>query len=611
MQNTIEAEGPAPKRCAIYTRKSLEPPLGQEVTSLESQRAICSSYIMSQQHKGWFELARSYEDLGRSGANLDRPALRELVADIERGLVDIVVVYKLDRISRTLLDFVRLIDFFDRYRVAFVAITQNFDTSDSLGRLIRNVLLTFAQFEREIASDRMRDKKMVMKQRGLWTGGDAPIGYDLRCGKLIANSLEAPAIRRAFEVYVETKRLSAVHKTLVAEAYRRKLWKTKSGTLKGGSPISLSSLHYVLHNPVYIGDVTYKREQHRGIHQPIVDRSLWECAQAVLKERQQFKPRQPTHILTGVLYDSQGRRMHARGYPRRGAKGSEFVRYYASAVEKWALSQKVRPARAQADQLERLVLESIKELLADRVRLRPILMQASIFGSVLDALCDSAPASAIRLGKLRIRQLSGAAKALLSRVEIAPDCVRLVLRAFALAKFIGWDGVGNFALTDLELDRATQMHVLVIPVSVSRQRKISWLPLRRRAKDCSSPDSRLVRLMQEARSAQSLVFGNRDHSVSDLARMAGRRVGSFSRLVRLNYLAPDIVAAILDGTQPADLTRRRLIECDLPIDWALQRRLLGFPPSDELPAARSVARLGGRTADVRSGFQSSRGPGGS
>jgi DNA invertase Pin-like site-specific DNA recombinase len=200
-------------RCAIYTRKSFQPPLGQEITSLESQRAICSSYILSQQHKGWIELTKHYEDSGRSGASLDRPALRELMSDIENGLIEIVVVYKLDRISRTLLDFVRLMDFFERYGVVFVAITQNFDTSDSMGRLVRNVLLTFAQFEREIASDRMRDKRMVMKQNGLWTGGDAPLGYDLRRGRLFPNDLEAPAVRCIFETYVATKRVSAVHKT--------------------------------------------------------------------------------------------------------------------------------------------------------------------------------------------------------------------------------------------------------------------------------------------------------------------------------------------------------------------------------------------------------------
>ncbi|HKX91183.1 MAG TPA: recombinase family protein [Sphingomicrobium sp.] len=199
-------------------------------------------------------------DSGRSGASLDRPALRELIFDIENGLVEILVVYKLDRISRTLLNFVRLMDFFERYGVIFVAITQNFDTSDSMGRLIRNVLLTFAQFEREIASDRMRDKRMVMKQNGLWVGGDAPLGYDLRRGKLLPNGLEIPAVRCIFETYVATKRVSQVHKELLARGHRRKVWKAKTGTLRGGGPIARTSLHHILRNPVYVGELDYKGE---------------------------------------------------------------------------------------------------------------------------------------------------------------------------------------------------------------------------------------------------------------------------------------------------------------------------------------------------------------
>jgi DNA invertase Pin-like site-specific DNA recombinase len=179
-----------PRRCAIYTRRSAECPRIQEITSLESQRSICSSYIASQQHKGWVEIAKHYDD-EKTGAHLRRPALQELLADVETGQVDVVLVYKLDRITRTLLDFVRLIDMFDRFGVVFVAITQNFDTSDSMGRLIRNLLLTFAQFEREIAGDRIRDKRRVLCERGRWSGGNAPTGYELRNRKLVVHKQEA------------------------------------------------------------------------------------------------------------------------------------------------------------------------------------------------------------------------------------------------------------------------------------------------------------------------------------------------------------------------------------------------------------------------------------
>jgi site-specific DNA recombinase len=565
-----------PKRCAVYTRKSFEPPIAQEVTSLESQRAICSAYIASQQHKGWGLSSKAYDDPGRSGSNLNRPALQELMADIETGLVDIVVVYKLDRITRTLLDFVRLIDFFDRFGVAFVSITQNFDTSDSMGRLIRNVLLTFAQFEREIASDRMRDKKMVMKQRGLWAGGDAPLGYDLRQGRLVVNKLEAPAIRCIFETYVETQRISAVHRRLIELGYRRKVWKTKAGVRKGGTPIGLSSLHHVLQNPVYIGEVTHNRERFPGVHEPILEREIWEQAQMVRKEREQFKPRLPRHILTGLIFDAYGRPMHAREVRGGRANG----RYYASAFATWAIRQRVRQIRIRADPFEQLVLEGLKRLVSERARLRSLLIQSGVHGAQLDELSDMGAAAAVRLEALGVRQLSATMKVLLQRVEVGLECVRLVVRPEALAAFIAWDGVGFFGIDVLKLGRPIRMHVEEIPVAVTRERKKSWLPIEART-DPASPCPKLLALLADSKAAQALVLENRDVEIADLAWSLGRKPSSFSRLIRLNYLAPDIMTAIIDGTQPSTLTRQVLSQIDLPIDWVLQRRLLGFPPRQE------------------------------
>lgn len=561
-------------RCAIYTRKSFQPPIAQDMTSLESQRAICSSYIASQQHKGWVELEKRYEDCGVSGGSLDRPALRELLVDVENGLVEIVVVYKLDRISRTLLDFVRLMDFFERYGVIFVAITQNFDTSDSMGRLIRNVLLTFAQFEREIASDRMRDKRMVMKRSGLWVGGDAPLGYDLRRRKLVPNPVEALAVRCAFETYVSEKRISAVHRKLTECGFRRKVRRTARGRVTGGGPIALSSLHHILRNPVYIGRVTHKGETYPGIHQPIIDERLWAAAQQVLKEREQFKPRRPDHLLTGVLFDAYGRRLYARNYWRGGK--SEVARFYESPIKIGGLGQRIKRTRVRAVQIESIVIESLKTLLVDRSQIRPLLMRANVFGSTLEALSEVTPAAAIRLGKLAPPQLSGALKALISRVEVAEDCVRIVLRNLAVAKFIGWDGVGCFKLSDLELARATRQHVIGVPVALMARRRVEWLPIDASGQ-VASPNPDLVKMIRQARRAQEALYLESGNTLAEIARLFGKRIGAFSHFVRLNYLAPDIVSAIFRGTQPPTLTRRKLLECELPMDWALQRRLLGFP----------------------------------
>lgn len=572
---------PTLKRCAIYTRKSVQPPIPQEITSLESQRAICSAYISSQQHKSWVELKKKYDDPGRSGSNLDRPALQDLLADIEGGLIDVVLVYKLDRITRTLLDFVRLIDLFERYGVVFVAITQNFDTSDSMGRLIRNVLLTFAQFEREIAADRMRDKVRVMKQRGLWTGGDAPLGYDLRRGKLVINREEEPAVRCIFDTYVKERRLTAVHRKLLEQGFRRKVWKSRSGAVRGGTSISQGSVHHVLSNPVYVGEVSHRGERYPGIHEPIIDRALWDRAQEVLAERQLFRPALPVNLLSGLLFDGYGRRMDAKG----GSNRFGDYRYYASTRVAWAIRQKIKPVRANADYLERLVIEAIKSLLIDRLQIRLLLMESGVFGVDLDKLAQSGGEASVRLSRLSIRQLSCVLRSLLQRVEVHSQFVRIVFRSEVLPTLIRWDGVGSLGLSELELARAKQLHIIDVPAAVARERKKHSLPISHHLGQPAKVDPGLVSLLYDARLAQRLIFDNRDKPIAELARSFGRRSLSFTRLVRLNYLAPDIVASILDGEQPAGMSRKLLMQLDLPIDWTLQRRLLGFSPraQSELP----------------------------
>ena len=564
------------KRCAIYTRKSVQPPIPQQLTSLESQRAICASYVSSQQHKGWVSLEKHYDDAGRSGANLDRPALQELLTDIELGLVDVVLVYKLDRITRTLLDFVRLIDFFEKYGVVFVAITQNFDTSDSMGRLIRNILLTFAQFEREITIDRMRDKIRVMKQRGMWAGGEAPLGYDLRRGKLVVNSHEEPAVRLIFETYIVEQRIGAVVRKLAEQGFRRKTWRAKKdGKMHGGTPVSQGSVHLVLNNPIYIGEIRHWNERYPGLHRPIIDRVLWDKAQEVLAERRIHKlVLQSENVLSGLLVDGYGRRMH----PRQGTNHFSDYRYYSSRRESWAIRQKIKLVRVNAAHVEQLVIEAIGSLLTNRPELRLLLMRAGTFDHKLERLAAAGTEASVRLRKLSARQLACVLRALLQSIETHTEIVRLVVRVEALPVFLQWDGVGLFALSELELARCRQLHVVDIGASVARECRRHTLPIGQPPEGPPrTPIAGLVSLLGDARLAQRMIFDNRQTPVSVLARSFNRRPLSFSRLVRLNYLAPDIVAAILDGEQPGDLSRKKLMQMDLPIDWSLQRQLLGFP----------------------------------
>lgn len=229
-------------RCAIYTRKSVDPDLGQEFNSLESQRSICASYVASQRPNGWAEIPKHYDDAGQSGASLARPALQDLLSDVESGLIDVVIIYKLDRITRTLLDFVRLMDLFNHYGVSFVAVTQNFDTADSTGRLILNILLTFAQFEREIVSDRLKDKFTAMRQRGMFVGGNVPYGYDLADKKLVINPHEGEIVRWIFERYLKVKSFPKIACELAQMGVVRRSRISKRGHLVKGRGICASSV---------------------------------------------------------------------------------------------------------------------------------------------------------------------------------------------------------------------------------------------------------------------------------------------------------------------------------------------------------------------------------
>jgi site-specific DNA recombinase len=271
-------------RCAIYTRKSTEEGLDQEFNTLDAQRESGEAYIKSQQHEGWQCIPDSYDDGGFTGGNMDRPALGRLIADIEAGHVDCVIVYKVDRLSRSLLDFARMLEVFEQHNVAFVSVTQQFNTTTSMGRLMLNVLLSFAQFEREIISERTRDKIAATRRKGKWTGGMPILGYDVdpRGSKLLVNEDEANRVRKIFELYLEHHSLIAVITELDKRGWAGKLWTTRKGHERGGKPLTKASLHRLLTNVTYIGRLRYKDEVHEGEHMAIVDTDIWQQVQALL-----------------------------------------------------------------------------------------------------------------------------------------------------------------------------------------------------------------------------------------------------------------------------------------------------------------------------------------
>ena len=568
------AERP-PQRCAIYTRKSVEQGLQIEFNTLESQRTICSAYITSQRHRVWTELPKHYDDGGVSGSSLLRPALQEMLADIERGMIDVVVIYKLDRLTRTLLDFVRLIDLFEQYGVAFVSVTQNFDTAESTGRLILNVLLTFAQFEREIASDRLRDKFGAMRQRGMFIGGHPPFGYDLIDKKLVPHEAEAEIVRNMFRRYLVTQSYQTVARESAELGIRRRDRISKRGNLIPSRAIEASSVWHMLGNPVYIGEVRHRGVRYPGIHDPIVPRKLWEEVQQLRSRRTRAKVVEihRTDLLRGLMFDSFGRLMGVLRDYRKATR-----RYYISNQNEWGRRQGVRRMRTNADAIEGLVLASLSNLIGDRERIRALLLRLGIHDKELDHLTRLTGPASQRLEVANRRQIQCACKALITRIELSPDRMKIVVRGPELRRFLTWDGVGLFRGNKAEWNRPHPTELLDVPAGVVRLKRSLWLPVRQRSETHAEvPNYRLVRLLRDARAARDLVEQERTTPLMDLARRMKCKKTRFARLVRLNYLAPDIITSILDGTQPSDLTARKLMQHDIPMDWTLQRRMLRFP----------------------------------
>lgn len=321
---------PPIKRCAIYTRKSTEEGLRQEFNSLDAQHEGCLAYIMSQKTEGWAAIKTHYDDGGYSGGNMNRPALMQLLQDIQAGKVDIVVVYKIDRLTRSLMDFSKLVEIFDKHNVTFVSITQSFNTTTSMGRLTLNVLLSFAQFEREVTGERIRDKVAASKKKGMWMGGYAPEGYNIVDKKLVVEPASAETVRQIFERYRKLRCVSGLKRDLVRDGIASRTWTSSTGLTHGGEEFSLGVLYKILRNPIYIGQVSHKGVLYDGQHEGIIDRQLWDDVQDLLvhnSPRMRGKKPEPiVELLRGKVFDPDGR-PYSPSYTTTGGKR---YRYYIS-----------------------------------------------------------------------------------------------------------------------------------------------------------------------------------------------------------------------------------------------------------------------------------------
>jgi len=425
-------------RCAVYTRKSSEEGLEQDFNSLEAQREACEAYIRSQSHEGWKLIPDRFDDGGFSGGNMDRPALKHLMGLIREDKVDVIVIYKIDRLTRSLTDFARLAETFDKHGVSFVSVTQQFNTTTSMGRLMLNVLLSFAQFEREITGERIRDKIAASKKKGMWMGGPTPMGYDVRDRQLVINDAGAATIRRIFTGYLEAGDVPTLLERLAAEKVTTAIRTSSKGKTTGGRPFTRGHLYKLLSNPIYIGRIPHRTTSHPGNHQAIIDRATWDRVQAQLADNTQGtrnRRRRATTdgaMLAGLLHTEAGNRMIAV----HTTKGSRRYRYYVEErdPDHATTGAPFEPIRLPAKEIEEAAISAMRMLLSDE-------------GQVLHHLDGLAPSQKTTVLK-RLLQLRGVADAsgggaaqvlqsLVTGVIYRHDFLALTFSMTALRKALG------------------------------------------------------------------------------------------------------------------------------------------------------------------------------
>ena len=372
-------------RCAVYTRKSTDEGLDQEYNSIDAQKDAGHSYIASQRAEGWIAVADDYDDPAFSGGNMDRPGLKHLMADIEAGRIDIVVVYKIDRLTRSLADFSKMVEVFERYGVSFVSVTQQFNTTTSMGRLMLNILLSFAQFEREVTGERIRDKIAASKRKGMWMGGIPPIGYDVQNRRLVPNEREAKTVKHLFKRFVELGSTTKMVKELKLEGVTSKAWTTQDGRVREGKPIDKSIIYKILNNRTYLGELRHKDKWYQAEHPPIIDRQMWDDVHAILSVNTRTRANNTRstvpYLLKGIVFGNDGRALSPWHMTK---KNGRRYRYYLPQRDAKEHAGASGLPRLPAAELESAVLEHLRGMLRSPTVLAEIVPQAKKLDSTLD-----------------------------------------------------------------------------------------------------------------------------------------------------------------------------------------------------------------------------------
>jgi site-specific DNA recombinase len=565
-------------RCAIYTRKSSEECLEQAFNSLDAQREACAAFILSQKHEGWTVLPAMYDDGGFSGGTMDRPALKRLLGDIAASKVDVVVVYKIDRLTRSLFDFAKIVEAFDTKGVSFVSITQQFNTTTSMGRLTLNVLLSFAQFEREVTGERIRDKIAASKKKGMWMGGLPSLGYDVQNRKLIVNDKEALTVLHIFRRYIQLRSVRALQAELDTAGIRSKRRTLADGTQYGGQKLSRGALYLMLQNRIYRGEITHKGNAYPGEHSAIVEKALWDEAQAVLTENRVDRAtgsgaKHPS-LLAGMAFDEKGERLT----PSHAVKKGTRYRYYVStSLITGKAKDRSGGRRIPAANLETLVITRLRTFLADQGAILDAIHDEHVKGAEQNRLIGRGRQIAEELATMAPDQTRAMLMPLLSRVDVRSDRVEINIRRGRLVELLGAQSIDPTTQRKRLGNDSEDVLTLTVRARLQRVGREMRM-LVENSDDQMTADPGLLRIIARAHDIQARLMQNTDLTVHVIASQERVSEGYVSRLLRLPSLAPDIITAIINGKSPPQLTAKKLMRLTLqiPIDWTEQRKLLGF-----------------------------------
>ena len=564
-------KSPGAIRCAIYTRKSSEEGLEQEFNSLHAQREACEAYILSQKQEGWSALPDHFDDGGFSGGSMSRPALERLLEGIRSSKIDSVVVYKIDRLTRSLADFAKMVELFDEREVTFVSVTQQFNTTTSMGRLTLNVLLSFAQFEREVTGERIRDKIAASKKKGMWMGGNIPMGYDVKDRKLIVNVKDAATIRHIYHSYLKLGSVRLLQDALEQGGVRSPIrLAASSGLQSGGRPLARGALYKMLSNRVYIGEITHKALSYPGLHAGVIDRELWDQVQRKLAEGRSKKVNgftcKQSSLLAGLMYDVDGNRMT----PSHANKNGRRYRYYISrSLTTGPCTASPSGLRIPAKEIEHLIEARLLEFLVNEAALANAINEQVDDAGKLQHLIFRAKKLSKEWECMPPSENRNILLLLILRIDLSDKSTVIRMSPNQLLKLL-LDGPDNCQPAS---NGSHKEQPLILRVEYDLRRcglGMRMLIDGRPAGNRREPNDKLVRLIAWAHLVKQRLT-EEGLSLAEIARQQGCGRSYLTRLVRLAFLSPDITADILIGKQsPVMIPATLMRDTKIPNDWKEQ-----------------------------------------